>query len=78
MARCGIRRSYPVKLIAVADDGLCAPAGVIGTAESPGQAFTLAERQGFLIREIDDGGHSRFVHDPSDGRSFFLVTVYPD
>jgi hypothetical protein len=77
MARCGITRRYPVKIVTVADDGGSDPGIVIGTAEFLGQALALGERQGFLIRDEDDGGHSRFVLDPGGGSSHFIVTVYP-
>jgi len=78
MAKCGIRQYYPVKVVTVADDGGYGPEHAIGTTETPGRAVKLAERQGFRVRDPNDGGQSRFFLDRDQGRHYFIVTVYPD
>ena len=76
--RCGVFPNYPVKVVTVDDDGFSGPEVVIGTAETLGEAIRLAERQGFIICDPSDGGQSRFFLDHSEGRKYFIVTVYPD
>lgn len=78
MARCGIRLRYPVKAVTLHDDGTMVDGLVIGDAETLGQAVGLAEKQGFLVREADDGGRSRLARAASESPMVFLVMVYPE
>jgi len=78
MAKCGITLNYPVNVVTVDDGGLAGPGLAIGTAQTLGQAVKLAERQGFRVREPDDGGQSRFCLGQPPTGHHFVVTVYPD
>ncbi len=77
MARCGMTLRYPVKIVIVHDDTANEEGAVIGDAETLQQAVSLAEQQGFDVRDATDGGTSRFIVNEADGQNFFLVTVYP-
>jgi len=77
MAKCGITFRYPVKIVIVREDGSSEDGVVIGDAETLRQALSMAERQGFHVRDANDGGTSQFVVNGADGQTYFLVTAYP-
>jgi hypothetical protein len=77
MAKCGVRFRYPVKILIVDEEGPSGEGPIIGDAETLREALSLAERQGFRVRDADDGGTSKFVVKSTDRQTYFLVTVYP-
>jgi hypothetical protein len=77
VAKCGISFRYPVKIVIVREDGSNEAGPVIGEAETLREALEMAERQGFDVRDANDGGTGKFVAVGEGGPAYFVVAVYP-